>query len=226
MPNKSEQIPISASAQVISLIRNERKPRVGVSLSKRRTWYADGDDEPSGSGKYNPQSLEDAMKIIGALEKRVGEREATNTTLEGRLAALEAAQKKKLEDEGNYKALLDQASSEAAALKPYQARAAALEDVIRKGNETLIQRIPETSRAMAAELADKLSPEAMRDWLDKFSPQLVKPPPPNFEAGAGSGSGSSGSREIELTADEKVLAVATGMTPEQYATAKAATVKK
>lgn len=226
MPNVSDER--------ISLIRNERGQSSGVSLRKWRRWYADGDgqqgqgqDQGQGEGGYNPATLEDAQKIIKALQKRVGDKEREKDeavqAANQRAADADAERKKKLAEEGNYKALADQATAEAESLRGYRDRAASLEQVIRDSNDSRIKTLPESARDL---VPVDYAPEKLQAWLNKNMSLLTKPAPPNFDAGAGSGSGGSGSRDIELSAEEKALAAATGMTIEQYAKAKKATTKQ
>ena len=172
-------------------------------LTKWRAWFddggddrdgqdqQDGDDQDSG-GKYNPADLDEALRIIEALEKRIGERDAQLDQYNKRLTAIEADRKKKLEDEGNYKALLDQTTAELESLRLQAQRAESLEGVIRAGNEEMIRRIPEDRRKMVTKLAEQLSPEALRAWLDENLPLLTKQPPPDYDAGAGGNGGTGG----------------------------------
>ena len=58
--------------QTIRSVR--RSGATTINLAKRRTWFADGDpagDQQNKQGgsesKYNPQTVEDAMKIIAAI---------------------------------------------------------------------------------------------------------------------------------------------------------------
>lgn len=200
----------------------------GVSLLKRRTWFdeqgsgqqGDGGSPPAGSGgvtvgKYTFATLEEASKIIEALNKRVGERDADAETLAQRLKAIEDAGKKQLAEQGNYKALAEQHAAEVERLRAVEARANALDATLRKSNEARIARVPEQYRSM---IPTDYAPEKLQDWLDANEALLGKPPAPNFDAGAG-GSGG-GSRTTDLTPEEKQMAAAMGLTAEQYAKQK------
>lgn len=202
-------------------------------LVKRRAWFDETDrdgqgdsqgDGGQGNGRYNPPNLEEANRIIQSLLKRLDERdaafEAFKKQSDERLSAIDRERKKKLEEEGNFKALLDQANAELTSLKAYQERARSLEDVIRDGNKTLIERIPEDRRGMVTRLAEKLPPEELRAWLDENLALLVKQPAPDFDAGAGAG-GGSGAQPVKLTEEEKMLATAAGMSEKDYAEYKA-----
>ncbi|MBZ0294507.1 MAG: hypothetical protein K8L99_18225 [Anaerolineae bacterium] len=191
-----------------------------ISLLKRRRWFADGDEEQDedsggedagsngGEGKYNPASLDEAQKIIAALTKRVGERDATINELKGhvsstndRLTAIERDRRKKLEEEGNYRALLEERNAELESLKTYKERAEALDGIIRAGNDDQIKRIPEDKRGI---VPTDYPPEKLRVWLDRNLPLLLKQPPPDFDAGAGNGSsGGRSGDQVQVTDEDR-----------------------
>src|SRR5262245_11304858 len=102
------------------MLRKSRKAvrRIGaegaISLLKVRAWFDDQQDSDAnnGAGKYNPETVEDAKRIIAALEKRIGERDttieqqkATLNTLNERITAIETASRKKLEEQGDFSAV-------------------------------------------------------------------------------------------------------------------------
>lgn len=159
-----------------------------------------GEQQPpagDGSGKYNPASLEDAVKIIEALEKRLGERDSTiadlkkqHGSLAERLDAIDRANKKRLEEEGNWSEIAKQREAELAALSPYKERATALEQVIRESNEERIKRVPEDARPL---IPLDYAPEKLQAWLNANEARLTKKPAPNYDAGAGGSGGNGGS---------------------------------
>jgi len=218
-----------SSEQTIALIRKQPSPlaplpqgegkNTGASLLRWRAWYAD-DEQQGGEGQnqdggYNPATLEDAQKIIAALQKRVGERDAqigqlrqSNSGLDERLKAIEDAQKQRLEKQGDFEELARQRAAEIETLKPTAERAKALEGVIRESNEARIKRVPETMRSIVP--AD-YPPEKLQAWLNANEALLTKPPPPNFDAGAGNGSGGSGTKnQIKVTDADKQQAEIAG----------------
>lgn len=203
--------------------RTERPRWWHSTLHKRRAWFADepepeADEQPEpekSSGGYAPKDLDEAHKVLGALEKRLGEREATIQSLNERLAAIEKAQRKKLEEEGNYRELLKQTQAEAEQLRMQAERASELESIIRKGNEERLKRLPEKWRQALP--VDDLSPERLQVWLDNTEPLLTAPPPPDYDAGAGGGGRSP---SPQLTAQELELAQKGGMTPAEWVAAK------
>lgn len=166
-----------------------------------------------GTGKYNPASLDDAQKIIEALTKRVGEREATidelkksSGTLAERLAQIEQAQKKRLEEEGNWAELAKQRAAELDALKPYQERAQTLEGIIRQSNEERVKRIPEAVRPL---VPVDYPPEKLQAWLNANEGRLMRPAAPDYNAGAGAG-GSAGAGLTVTDQDRRLAEVAKG----------------
>lgn len=213
-------------------IRTIRTAREGsVDLRQRRAWFDEAGregqqqgDQETGNSKYNPATVEDARKIIEALEKRVGERDSTieqlktsASTLSERMAAIEASTRKKLEEQGNYQEVRAQLLAEIEALKPSAERASTLEQIIRDGNEARIARVPEAMRSM---IPTDYAPERLQSWLNANETLLTRKPAPNYDAGAGAGSNGSGTRQPDLTADELSIAKRMKMTPEQYQAAK------
>lgn len=201
-----------------------------VDLRKRRKWFDGQQDDGGEDGpdkdqqkpknqpdeKYKPDDLDEAVRIIRALERRLSERDATNNDLNERLTAIEDAQKKRLEADGNFQELLKQANAQIAELKPQADRSKTLEEIIRESNKKRIEKIPEDRRAIIP--VDDLSPERLQTWLDRSEPLLTKPPAPNFDGGAGKGSG--GSPEPALTDEERSAAKLFGLKDEDMLKAK------
>lgn len=167
-------------------------------------------------GKYNPSTLEDALKIIGALTKRVDEREAEANRYKSERDTLTVAQRKQLEDQGNFKTIAEQQAIDLARLKPIEERAAALEKIIRESNDARIKSVPDQYKNM---IPTDYPPEKLQTWLNANEALLVKQPAPNYDAGAGMGGVGVG--QVKLSADEIETAKKSGMTPEQFAKAKA-----
>ncbi|GIL09286.1 MAG: hypothetical protein BroJett033_7970 [Chloroflexota bacterium] len=212
-------------AKYIRAIRAQREG--ATDLRRRRAWFDDEgrEGQQQGESKYNPATVEDANKIIEALQKRVGERDATieqlrtsASALSERITAIEAATRKKLEEQGNYQEVRAQLQAEIEALKPSAERAAALEQIIRESNEARIGRVPEAVRSM---IPMDYAPERLQAWLNANEGLLLRKPAPNYDAGAGAGSNGSGGRPPDLTAEELNMAKRMKMTPEQYQAAKA-----
>lgn len=173
------------------------------------------ENDQQGDSKYNPETVDDAKKIIAALEKRLGERDATIeqqktsiSTLNERITAIETATRQKLEEQGNFSEVKTQLLSQIELLKPTAERAAALEAIIRDSNETRIKTVPEQYRAM---IPTDYPPERLQAWLNANESLLIKQPPPNFNAGEGSGSSPAAS---SLTPEQKAMAKKFGLKDE------------
>lgn len=180
------------------------------------------DDQQQGTaseaGRYTFSTVDEAAKIIEALSKRVDEQKAsaakyaeTSRELSDRLRAIESAQQKRLEEQGNYAEIAKQRAAEVESLKPAAERAVALEAIIRESNEEAIKRVPESMRSM---IPTDYAPEKLQRWLAMNTALLTKTPPPDFGAGAGT---SGGSKATPLTDEQRQMAKRFGMTEEQYA---------
>lgn len=183
-----------------------------VNLAKRRTWFAEGDDagdqqnnQQGGlESKYKPETLEAAQKIIAALEKRIGERDATiqqlqtsTASLDQQIKVIQEANRKKLEEQGDFSAVKTDLLAQIENLKPTAERAQALEKIIRDSNETRIKAVPEQIRTM---IPTDYPPERLQAWLNANENLLSKQPPPNFDAGAGAG-GNGGKGDVVKVTD-------------------------
>lgn len=174
----------------------------------------DGGGSAAGSGGGRdgaPPTLEDAQKLISALQKRVSDRDEALDTLKGRLSALENAQKKALEQTGNYEQLYKEAQSQLEALRPKVEGYEKLDAVIRAANKAMIESIPEGMRSLVPDLA----PDALNQWLQKNRAMLTRTPAPDIDAGVGAGGAGGGS--VALTDEQKRMAKRMRMTEAEYA---------
>jgi len=203
-----------------------RGAEAAISLLKRRTWRADGDETPDregqqqdseGNSKYKVADLESAQKVIAALEKRVAERDGTISGLNDRLTAIEKANLDKLAQDGNFRELASQRAAEVEKLRPSAERAEALDKVIRDINDARIKALPETVRAL---VPTDYPPEKLMNWLTANENLLKAPPQPDFDAGAGGGGRGKGSSAPDMTAEEIEFAKAAGISVERYAEMK------
>jgi len=192
-----------------------------TSLAKRRAWFdeqgAAGEPAAAAGSKYNPATVDDARRIIEALEKRIGEREATidelkkaSASLSDQVRAIQEANKKRLEAEGNFAELKTALQAEIETLRPTAERARALEAIIRESNEARINRVPETMRAL---IPAEYPPERLQAWLNANENLLTKPPAPAFDAGAGAGNGPLAASKI--TPDMRTMARKLGVTDDE-----------
>lgn len=179
----------------------------------------DGEEQQGGTGKYNPPDLKEAMKVIVSLEKRLGERDETIQTLKGqvsefseRMSAIEQAQQRRLEEQGNYQELAKKYQTDLESLKPMAQRAEALEAIIRESNEARLGKIPEQQRGL---VPVDYPPERLQAWLNANEALLMKAPAPDYNAGAGAEGG--GVAKTQLTEEQRATAKRFGMTEEQYA---------
>ncbi len=174
------------------------------------------------NGKTPIESLpQDVQEYIKSLRS---EAEKTRKDAKQQLDEIRSGQQKQLEEQGNYKKLAEDRAAELAALKPFKDRTEALENVIRASNEARIKTIPDMNKNLVQPLIDVLPPERLQDYLNANPNLFVKPDAPNYDAGAGANGGSSGTSK--LTAEETEIAKRMGMSPEDYAKAKAKLPKK
>lgn len=202
------------------------EPEMGISLSKRRIWWADGDDTDDGeqddSPKYNPKDLEEAKKIIDSLSKRVDERDATINQLregqqkfEERISAMERAARQRSEQDGDFKKLYEETLAELEKVKPDLERGKSAIERIRASNEARIAKIPELLRkAVPGEYA----PEKLQTWLDENEGWMLRQPAPDYDAGVGGNGGDP--VKPKLSAEEKEAARLMGLSEEEMLAAK------
>jgi len=178
----------------------------------------DGENQQSGTGKYNPPDLKEAMVVIASLEKRLGERDETIQTLKGqvgefseRMSAIEQAQQRRLEEQGNYQELAKKYQTDLESLKPMAQRAEALEAIIRESNEARLGKIPEQQRGL---VPVDYPPERLQAWLNVNEALLMKAPAPDYNAGAGANGESR--QSATLTDQERQMAKLIGVTDAEF----------
>lgn len=169
------------------------------------------------AGSVAPGNLDDALKYIAALEKRVAEQKeraskyfSETKSLSDRLNAIEEGTRKRLQEEGNYRELAQKHAADLESLKPLAERAQALEAIIRESNEARMKAVPENMRNL---IPVDYAPERLQAWLNANEALLRRSPAPDFDAGAG---GSGGSASTKLTEEQRAMAKRFGMTEEQY----------
>lgn len=210
-----------------SLIQIARRSgSTSINLAKRRAWYGEGenagDQQENQQGDSSlPTTPEGWEKLARALQKRVTERDTSIETLrkraetaEGRITAIETANQDRLAKQGNFEELAQTRLTEVESLRPVAARAAALEKIIREGNEERIKAIPEQMRTL---IPTDYEPEKLQAWLNANAARLVKDPAPSFDAGAGGSGGGNPAATVKLTQEQKEMARAAGMTEKEYA---------
>jgi len=94
------------------------------------------------------------------------------------------AERKRLEQQNEFKTLYEQAQSEIEQLKPYQERVTQLMQTTQAANETKVNALPENMRSLVPEYDD---PFKLAQWLDANAEVFNKPLAPTLNGGAGSG---------------------------------------
>jgi len=193
--------------------------------------YQQPDDKEAGDPPPDPENrdengsgkdYEDKDGAITALEKRLAEAKEELRTLRDETKdykALKDAQKKMLEEQGNFKALYEDTQSKNAELAPKAEAYEILLNEIRDENKARIANLPADQQGSIALIAEKLSPQDLRKFLNDAEGSIIgqrKAP----DTGAGRGVDSGGGKSIVLTAEESAMAKRAGMTDEQYAEAK------
>jgi chromosome segregation ATPase len=182
---------------------------------------------PQAASAETPATSEDvrvlpewAQQRFTQLEQRLAdvnnesaERRHRLKEMETQVKELSAAQQKRLAEQGNFEELARQRAAEVETLKPYEERAKALESVIRASNDARVAQVREDLRALVP--AD-YSPEKLALWLDANWSRLTVKAAPDLDAGAGTANG----RAIRLTDAERAQAKRSGLTEEEFASAK------
>ena len=172
-------------------------------------------DDGDGGGDGDEIDLnalpEPVRKLIEKLDGKL--RKANAESKERRLALEEAARRDQagLAEKGEWKTLAERLQAKVAVLEPYQTQAEEYAAVIAESNQRRIEQIHPDMRVIIPEL----SPQALARWLDRSWAMLTTKPAPQTDAGAGSSGGRGVA--VELTAEEKAMAQAAGMTFEEYA---------
>lgn len=189
----------------------------GISLRKRRRWFADDDTTEQQSkgaaesdSKYNPADLDEAMKIINSLNKRVGERDSALDELRKQVDAIQANERKRQEEEGDYKSLYEKAQSELQTLKPKAEYADDATQQFANLNKRALERVPETMRVLVPDFGDGYNGQKkLAEWLTNNMDMLTKAPAPNLDGGVGRNTPNAPAKDDGI--DPDVLEVAKRM---------------
>lgn len=214
-------------------------------LAKRRVWFADEGEQqnqqdgqqPQGRGdldlgKYEPQDIDSARRIIGALIKRNDEADTRLRTFQERLDALEGAREKDLEAAGQHEQLAKRRAQEVEALKPYKQQAEDAAAFLKNINQQQVSALPEQWRRVVPDFGDTYEGQKkLAAWLSDNVPLLVKPPAPKFDAGAGGDGAQRSESGVTVTDADRVQAAAAQasghkVTPEQIAARRAEREKR
>ena len=184
---------------------------------EKQTDNTPNNDTPPAGGDM---SVEDYKRLLAEKESYIAElkNESGKNRIKAKEAAeereaLKLAQMKRLEQEGNYKAIAEERAKKLAELETYQERATALETTIREANNARIEALPEHMRGL---VPAEYAPEKLAQWLDANQSVLVRPQAPNLGAGVAGGNGQA----YQLTALDKQTAKMFGLSEADYAAAK------
>ncbi len=164
----------------------------------------EGDD-----GGAPPDKLDDRIKGLesglAAERKARQEEQRARQEAEARLKDFEEAEaKKRGEFEGLYKEASEKLSDYEKRVKVYEDKESARLERITKSNDEKIKKLSVEHRDLVPAIAD---PEALGEWLDKFSSRLPEPPKGGNVAGKGSST-------EEIPADIAAEAQRRGIAPE------------
>jgi len=156
-----------------------------------------------------------ASEIVGLPERALGmirqlkdEANARTRELESARAALAAVESERAAD----RAQIDAAVGEIAALKPQAERAIVLETYIRDAVVARVDALPDVIRPLVPVYDDPLR---TLDWLERSAAVLLKPIPPQMDAGA-----RGHSKAARISEGEREIARKLGVSAEQYRAAK------
>lgn len=184
----------------IRRVRTASRSNAGASLLKRRAWFADeGEGQkpppnpaPAPSPAQPPAPEFAAMygddtdisklpeplrNYILGLRKESKERRLALEKVDSDKAE---AERKRLEQQGEWQKLAGEWEAKAKSLEAEKARADGLEGQIKAMNEARIKQIPE---ALRSAVPTKYTPEELSAWLDTNLPLLTKTPAPGLDAG-------------------------------------------
>ena len=209
--------------QKIRTIRRSNA-EAGVSLLKRRAWYAedDGSDDPEdhGGAETSPEDADDVEGNIDDLPKWA-QKVIYDTRSEAKkrrkeVGELRDVQRKReqdrLEENGEFKKLAEDRLSEITELTAYKDRFETLESMITSSNEQRVEDIPETLRSI---VPVDYSPDKLAAWLDANANKLTTPDAPDFNAGEGGGSGGR-EKPVKLDAQQEKMIAESGIDREKY----------
>jgi hypothetical protein len=200
---------------VIRRVRTASRSNAGISLLKRRAWFAEGDgagsnpQQPPTPGATPPtpaagqppatitipanigddtdisQLPEPLQNYIKSLRTEAQTRRQKEAQRDAEIAE---AERKRLAEQGEWQKLAGEWEAKAKTLESEKARADALEGQIKAMNEARIKLIPEALRSTVP--AD-YAPAKLSAWLDVNVPLLTKTPAPGLDAGKRGESGKT-----------------------------------
>lgn len=128
--------------------------------------------------------------------------------------ASKAAEEKRLADNAEWQKLAEARAAELEKLKPVAEQHEAITTAFNASLDNRLKQIPDDIRKKTVDpIRAALSPVAFSEWLDANLDILRARQAPNLDGGA---QGTAGRVTVTLTAEQRAMAEATGMTPEQY----------
>jgi len=187
-----------------------RDGTAGLSLTRWRRWFAEGDaNQDNGTGDNGGGSADPLDAWLKALpteaqagaaalvkelrdtRKEAADRRNHAKTLEEQQAKAEAERKaadaKRLAEQGDWQKLAEQREADLQKLQPIQQMAEALQNRIKAGNEARIAKLPD---AMQKLVPTGYGVVELSEWLDANYDTLVKPTAPNLDPGKKDGKGN------------------------------------
>lgn len=214
-------------------IRSTRRANAEASLSlaKRRTWYADDPNAGQSTGGQQAGSTntgattggEQQAGAAGTGTSSAGTQNTENHVPQARFSEvvsernkalddlkklqqqLEKQEKAKLEEQGNFKKLAEDAQTALSAASPVVEKYRALEAKAKERNEARIKALPEHARKLVPPTSDPLELQA---WLDDAEPVFKLPNPADTDAGKQGdkktgGDGFTGSKEHQQSVTQR-----------------------
>lgn len=201
----------------------------GISLRKRRAWYTDnpnaggGGQQTGASGADGSNAGQQAGGQNGAGTPSAGTQNTENHVPQSRfnevieeknraqqeLAKLQKQiadqEKSKLEEQGNFRKLAEDAQAALSAATPVVEKYRALEEKAKVRNEARIKALPEHARKLIPPTSDPLELQA---WLDDAEPVFKLPNPADTDAGKQGdkktgGDGYTGTKEHQQSVTQR-----------------------
>jgi hypothetical protein len=187
-----------------------RDGTAGLSLTRWRRWFAEGDaNQDNGTGDNGGGSADPLDAWLKALpteaqagaaalvkelrdtRKEAADRRNHAKTLEEQQAKAEAERKsaeaKRLAEQGEWQKLAEQRAADLEKLQPIQQQLEAYQARVKATNDARIAKLPEPMQKL---VPANYSVVELSEWLDANYDTLVKPTAPNLDPGKKDGKGN------------------------------------
>ena len=208
----------------------------GISLLKRRCWYADepdGDNDPDGDGGAGdndggnaPDGNDDELTRLRAESEEWRKKEAAlkREAMQSRDAkkkaddAAQKAEEDRLLAIGEHETVIANLRTENEQLR---LRAEIGDEAIQSMTDDNQVRFDDTPETLRYQIPVDYSPQKLSQWWAKYGNKVKMPNAPDFDAGDGGGQSGRNNNDkqsdVKLTPEQKEFADKVGMTYEQYA---------